>query len=212
MLSLQLPEGELEVLCVGAHPDDIEIGCGATLLTLAAVREMRLTSVVLTGSGERAEEARKAAGLFAPGVEVDVQVSGLPDGRLPARWGEVKETLEQVGREVRPDVIFAPRRDDAHQDHQLLAELVPTVWRDAFVLGYEIPKWDGDLGPATHLVPIADDVARRKVDLLTQCFASQTGRDWWDDEMFLGLMRLRGMQCRTRYAEAFTVAKAVLEL
>ena len=211
MLSLQLPQGKLEVLCVGAHPDDIEIGCGATLLTLAAVREMRMTSLVLTGTGERAEEATKAARLFAPGAEVDVRVAGLPDGRLPARWGEVKETLEEAGRDVRPDVIFAPRRDDAHQDHRLIAELVPTVWRDAFVLGYEIPKWDGDMAAATHLVPVADDVARRKVDLLTQCFASQTSRDWWDDELFLGLMRLRGVECRSRYAEAFTVAKAVLE-
>lgn len=210
MIGLTLPAGDLHVLCLGAHPDDIEIGCGATLLTLAAARTVRASAVVLTGADERRDEAMKATGLFLPGADVDVRVVGLRDGRLPAHWDDVKNALEAVAHDVSPDVVFAPRRDDAHQDHRLVAELVPTVWRDALVLGYEIPKWDGDLGASTHYVPVEPAVARRKVELLNECFPSQTGRDWWDEEMFLGMMRLRGMECRSRYAEAFTVSKAVL--
>ncbi|SEF17164.1 PIG-L deacetylase family protein [Jiangella alba] len=210
-MPLTLPPGELEVLCLGAHPDDIEIGCGGTLLTLATARDVRATALVLTGAGERRDEALKATERFLPGAAVDVRVAGLRDGRLPAAWDDVKDTLEDAARTLRrPDVVFAPRRDDAHQDHRLIAELVPTVWRDALVLGYEIPKWDGDLGPVNHYVPLSAEVARRKVDLLDDSFPSQAGRDWWDEELFLGLLRLRGMECRSRYAEAFTVAKATL--
>ncbi|PSL04725.1 LmbE family N-acetylglucosaminyl deacetylase [Haloactinopolyspora alba] len=210
MISLLPTAGELEILCLGAHPDDIEIGCGATLLTLAEARSVRANALVLTGEGERRDEGMKATGAFLPGAAVDVRVVGLPDGRLPAHWGEVKDALEAAGRDIQPDVVFAPRADDAHQDHRLLAELVPTVWRDALVLGYEIPKWDGDLGTATHYVPVSPETAQRKVRLLDECFGSQTGRDWWDEELFLGLLRLRGVECRSRYAEAFTVSKAVL--
>jgi LmbE family N-acetylglucosaminyl deacetylase len=124
----------------------------------------------------------------------------------------VKQRLEELARTVRPDLVLAPRREDAHQDHRLLAEVVPTVWRDSLVLHYEIPKWDGDLRPVTHYVPLDDAVARRKVDLLDECYPSQRGRDWWDEEMFLGLMRLRGMECRRRYAEGFVVVKAAVEV
>jgi LmbE family N-acetylglucosaminyl deacetylase len=210
VIPLGLPQGRLNVLAIGAHPDDIEIGCGGTLLTLAASgRDIDARALVLTGSGERVEEAQKAAPRFLTGSTVDVV--GLPDGRLPAHWGSVKESLEAHAA-PRPDVIFAPRVDDAHQDHRLVAELVTTVWRDTLVLRYEIPKWDGDLGSVSHYVPIEPEVARLKYDLLTECFPSQAHRDWWDEGMFLGLMRVRGMECRSLYAEAFTVSKARLGL
>jgi LmbE family N-acetylglucosaminyl deacetylase len=210
MIALTLPPGDLEVLCVGAHPDDIEIGCGATLLALAATRSVWASAVVLTGSGQRRDEALKATGRFLPGATVEVEVTGLSDGHLPSQWGEAKDALEAVARRVRPDVVFAPRIDDSHQDHRLVAELVPTVWRDVLVLGYEIPKWDGDLGRATHYGPVSTEIARRKIALLAECFPSQTDRDWWDDETFLAMLRLRGIECRSRYAEAFTAAKVVL--
>jgi LmbE family N-acetylglucosaminyl deacetylase len=109
-----------------------------------------------------------------------------------------------------PDIVLAPRVDDAHQDHRLLGEVATQAFRDNLVLHYEIPKWDGDLGRANLYVPVPDDLARRKVELLNAHFPSQKHHDWWDDEMFLGLMRLRGMECRTRYAEAFSCSKAVL--
>jgi LmbE family N-acetylglucosaminyl deacetylase len=203
--------GGLRVVCLGAHPDDIEIGCGGTLLTLCDTRELDATVVIPTGSPERHEEALKATTRFLPGARVDMRVLGLRDGRLPAHWGTVKELLEDVAAATAvPDVVFAPRLDDAHQDHRLLARLATTVWRDSLVLRYEIPKWDGDLGPVTHYVPIEPATARRKVELLDESFPSQTDRDWWDEETFLGLMRLRGVECRHRYAEGFVVDKAVL--
>ena len=211
MLSLHLPEGDLTVLALAAHPDDVEIGCGATLLRLGQIRSVTGHVLVCTGSPERREESRTAARRFWPSAPAQLHTADLPDGRLPAHWGDVKELLEGTAAQVQPDLLFVPRRDDAHQDHRLLAELVPTVWRDALVLHYEIPKWDGDLGAVTHYVPVDAQTARRKVELLEECYPSQRGRDWWDAETFLGLMRLRGMECRSRYAEAFVVSKARLE-
>jgi LmbE family N-acetylglucosaminyl deacetylase len=212
VLPLQLPPGALQIACLGAHPDDIEIGCGGTLLALAESRDVRAVVAVATGSGERHDEAIKSAERFLPGADSDVRVMGFRDGFLPAHWGAVKEALEQVARSMAADVVFAPRRDDAHQDHRLIAELVSTVWRDSLVLHYEIPKWDGDLGTVSHYVALEPEVARRKVDLLHECFPSQAGRGWWDDETFTSLMRLRGVECRSRYAEGFLVTKAILSL
>lgn len=124
----------------------------------------------------------------------------------------MKETLEGVAASVQPHLILAPRPEDAHQDHRLLARLVTTVWRDALVLHYEIPKWDGDLQPVTHYVPLGEETAHRKVQLLHEVYQSQADRDWWDSETFLGLMRLRGVECRHQYAEGFVLAKAVLKI
>ena len=111
-----------------------------------------------------------------------------------------------------PTVVMAPRADDAHQDHRLLGQLVSTVWRDALVLHYEIPKWDGDFRSPNVYVRLTDGDARRKVELLHECFPSQAGRDWWDDEFFSGVLRLRGVESRSRYAEGFVTAKLVLDL
>ena len=210
MIGLSPPAGDLDLLCLGAHPDDIEIACGGTLLALSAGRKVRATAVVFTGAGERRAEGLAATPRFVPGCEV--QIVGLPDGRLPTHWETVKQTLEDVAASCKPQLIFAPRPDDAHQDHRLVAELVTTVWRDALVLHYEIPKWDGDLGRVTHYVPLSDKIARRKVDLLDECFPTQRHHDWWSEETFLALMRLRGVECRHRYAEAFVVGKAVLDV
>jgi LmbE family N-acetylglucosaminyl deacetylase len=207
-MSLAIGDGPLHVLCLGAHPDDIEIGCGGTLLALAERPGTRFTAVVLTGAPEREAESREALEHFAPGVETDV--ARLADGRLPTQWQQVKDFLEALATRCQPDLVLAPRTDDAHQDHRLVGSLVSTVWRDALVLHYEIPKWDGDLSAPQQFVPLREDLARRKVELLNKYFPSQAGRDWWDDEMFLGLMRLRGMECRHRYAEAFHCAKMLI--
>jgi LmbE family N-acetylglucosaminyl deacetylase len=212
VITLQLPSGALRIVCLGAHPDDIEIGCGGTLLTLAASRDVRAIVAVATGSGNRHDEAIKSTARFLPGADTDVHVMGLRDGFLPTHWGAVKEALEQLASTFTADVVFAPRPDDAHQDHRLIADLAPTVWRDALVLHYEIPKWDGDLGRVNHYVALEPEVAHRKVALLHECFPSQAGRDWWDDETFLSLLRIRGVECRSRYAEGFTVTKVQLSL
>jgi LmbE family N-acetylglucosaminyl deacetylase len=212
MLPLQLsapPGRPLSLLAVGAHPDDIEIGAGGMLLSLARSRP-QVRYVILTGSAERQAEARNAAGAFLPGVDPDVAFFDLPEGRLPAAWGQVKEILEAVARSGSPDVVLAPSPGDAHQDHRTIGEIVPTVFRDQFFLAYEVPKWDGDLGRPSVYFPLTAHVARRKAELLHKCFPSQHGRDWWDNEIFLGIARLRGMECRAPYAEAFGCAKSVV--
>jgi LmbE family N-acetylglucosaminyl deacetylase len=203
--------GPRSVLVIGAHPDDIEIGAGGLLLGLARSAP-RVRYVVLTGTERRQAEARAAAGEFLAGAELAVELHDLPEGRLPAVWGSVKELLEDIARSVTPDIVIAPSAGDAHQDHRTIAELIPTVFRDQLYLGYEIPKWDGDISRPAVYYPVPDDDARRKVELLHKCYPSQRGRDWWDDEVFLGLARLRGMECRARYAEAFHCGKAILAL
>jgi LmbE family N-acetylglucosaminyl deacetylase len=211
-LSLTVPAGRpLSVLAIGAHPDDIEIGAGGTLLTLAGSQPgLTVRYVVLTGTTTRQQEAREAASAFLPGAELTTGLHDLPEGRLPAAWDLAKDILEREAQSCAPDLVLAPSSRDAHQDHRTIGEIVPTVWRDALYLAYEIPKWDGDLGRPSVYVPLPADTARRKVELLHKCFPSQHGRDWWDDEVFLGLARLRGVECRASYAEAFTCTKAVL--
>jgi LmbE family N-acetylglucosaminyl deacetylase len=199
------------VLAIGAHPDDIEIGAGGLLLGLARYRP-RVRYVLLTGTADRQREARVAAGEFLAGADLETDFFDLPDGQLPAAWGAVKDRLEGVARSVSPDLVLGPSATDAHQDHRTVAELIPTVFRDHLYLGYEIPKWDGDLGRPSVYYAMPGDDARRKAELLHKCYPSQHGRDWWDDEVFLGLARLRGMECRARYAEAFHCGKLTVTL
>ena len=201
--------GPLSVLAIGAHPDDIEIGAGGLLLHLAGSKP-RVRYVVLTGTAERHQEAQDAAHSFMPAADLTIDVFDLPEGRLPAAWGSVKEILEGIARSCSPDVIIAPWSGDAHQDHRTIGELVPTVFRDQLCLGYEIPKWDGDMGRPSMYVPLLASTAHRKVELLHKCFPSQRNRDWWDDEVFLGMARLRGVECRARYAEAFHCSKSII--
>jgi LmbE family N-acetylglucosaminyl deacetylase len=210
--SLAAPEGRpLSVLALGAHPDDIEIGAGGTLLTLAERHPgLRVRYVLMTGNAERQQEARAAARAFTPGADLEIEAHDLPDGRLPAAWGQVKEIMAGVARSVRPDVILAPSTGDAHQDHRTVGEIVPTAFRDQLYLAYEVPKWDGDLTQPNMYFPLSDVIARRKVELLNKCYPSQQSHDWWDEETFLGMARLRGIECRARYAEAFTCTKILL--
>jgi LmbE family N-acetylglucosaminyl deacetylase len=201
----------LSVLAIGAHPDDIEIGAGGLLLSLAE-SVLRVRYVVLTGTAERHQEARNAANAFMPRADLAIELFDLPEGRLPAVWGSVKAILEGVARSCSPDLIIAPSPGDAHQDHRTIGELVPTVFRDQLSLAYEIPKWDGDMSRPSVYVPLSAGTARRKVELLHKSYPSQRNRDWWDEEVFLGLARLRGMECRASYAEAFRCTKSVISL
>jgi LmbE family N-acetylglucosaminyl deacetylase len=211
MLPLRLA-GLGGVVLLGAHPDDIEIGAGGLLLALGALPGLRVHYVLLTGGPDRHAEARAAAAAFLPAARLTFALHDLPDSRLPASWEAVKRIVAAAAAEVRADLVVAPGPDDAHQDHRTLATLVPTVFRDAPVLHYEIPKWDGDLGRRNFYLPISEERVRRKVELLNVSFPSQKSRDWWDDEVFLGLARLRGMECRSRYAEAYRCEKAVIQL
>lgn len=203
------------VVALGAHCDDIEIGAGATLLRLAeAYPGLRVLAVIVTGSPQRVAEARVALPTFLPGADLRIETHGLADGRLPAAWNELKEIVESARRTADQlggaDLVLAPNRDDAHQDHRLLAEIVPTCFRDHFVLGYEILKWDGDLGRPNVYLGVDEATAERKVALLHEHYPSQHTRTWFDRESFLSLMRVRGVECNQRYAEAFSSNKILL--
>jgi LmbE family N-acetylglucosaminyl deacetylase len=202
------------VVALGAHCDDIAIGAGATLYAMCAARPgIRVDALVLSGGGtDREDEERAALAAFCPGADLDVTVHKLPDGRLPAHWDEAKNALEDLRARTDPDVVFAPRTDDAHQDHRGLATLVTTAFRDHLVLGYEIVKWDGDLGRPNSYQPLSAELAEKKVALLQQHYPSQRHRPWYDREAFLGLARIRGIECQARYAEAFGVTKQILDL
>jgi LmbE family N-acetylglucosaminyl deacetylase len=202
------------VVVLGAHCDDVAIGAGGTLLALCRANPgVRVDALVLSGGGtDREDEERAALRAFCPGAELDVTVHKLPDGRLPAHWDEAKDAVEELRRRSDPDVILAPRADDAHQDHRGLARLVPTAFRDHLVLGYEIVKWDGDLARPNAYQPLSAELAEKKVSLLQQHYASQRHRPWYDKEAFLGLARIRGIECQERYAEAFFVTKLTLGL
>ncbi|MFR9795134.1 PIG-L deacetylase family protein [Streptomyces sp. MS06] len=210
-----LRAGRLDrIVALGAHCDDIAIGAGGTLLTLCLAHPgVRVDALVLSGGGsEREQEERAALAAFCPGADLRPTVLKLPDGRLPAHWDEAKSAVEELRLRAEPDVVLAPRTDDAHQDHRGLAELVTTVFRDHLVLGYEIVKWDGDLGRPAAYQPLSPQLAERKVRLLQEHYPSQRHRPWYDREAFLGLARIRGIECHARYAEAFAVGKLTLNL
>ncbi|MER5734848.1 MULTISPECIES: PIG-L family deacetylase [unclassified Streptomyces] len=202
------------VAAVGAHCDDIAIGAGGTLLTVCRARPgVRVDALVLSGGGgEREREERAALAAFCPGADLRLTVLKLPDGRLPAYWDEAKAAVEELRAATDPDVVLAPRTADAHQDHRGLARLVPTAFRDHLVLGYEIVKWDGDLGRPNAYQPLTPETAEDKVRLLQEHYPSQRHRPWYDREAFLGLARIRGIECQARYAEAFDVTKLTLDL
>ncbi|QES40227.1 PIG-L family deacetylase [Streptomyces venezuelae] len=212
---ISLGAGPLErIVAVGAHCDDIAIGAGGTLLTMCAARPgLRVDALVLSGGGtEREQEELAALAAFCPGAELAVTVLKLPDGRMPVHWDEAKAAVEELRARTEPDLVIAPRTDDAHQDHRGLAQLIPTAFRDHLVLGYEIVKWDGDLGRPTAYQPLAPETAEEKVRLLQEHYPSQRHRPWYDREAFLGLARIRGIECHARYAEAFAVTKLALKL
>ncbi|MDQ0958544.1 MULTISPECIES: PIG-L deacetylase family protein [unclassified Streptomyces] len=212
---IRLGAGRLDrVVAVGAHCDDIAIGAGGTLLTLCLARPgIRVDALVLSGGGgEREQEERAALAAFCPGADLRLTVLKLPDGRLPSHWGEAKDAVEELRAQTEPELVLAPRTDDAHQDHRGLAKLVRTAFRDHLVLGYEIVKWDGDLGRPSGYQPLSAEVAEEKVRLLQEHYPSQRHRPWYDREAFLGLARIRGIECHARYAEAFAVTKLTLDL
>ena len=212
-LQLARPGDRLSLLCLGAHSDDIEIGAGAALLSLME-RGVQLDVhwCVLSGGGVRDDEARKSAANFlANAASAKIEIMSFRDGFFPEQGEAIKQWFESLKGRIDPDLILTHRRHDAHQDHQQVCRLTWNTFRDHQILEYEIPKWDGDMGRPGMYFPMTEEAGRRKVELLHKCFPSQQGRDWWDDEVFLGLARLRGMECRARYAEAFYCAKTVID-
>jgi LmbE family N-acetylglucosaminyl deacetylase len=217
MMRLSLKGGDtgaLTVLCLGAHSDDIEIGCGGTILRLAEQCPGTLFHwAVFSAIGAREAEAHEAARLFVdPAALKGPLLKTFPDGFMPFVGAEVKTFFEELKQAVSPDVIFTPYRKDAHQDHRLISELTWNTFRDHFILEYEIPKYDGDLGQPSVFVPLEAEICQQKVRYLMKAFRSQHTKRWFQENTFLSLLRLRGMECNAAsgYAEAFYCRKLVL--
>jgi len=202
--------GSLKVLCLGSHSDDIEIGCGGTILRLAEQYpgcEFHWT--VFNAAGIREAEARRAAELFAGSRLKSTRLKTFQDGFLPYMGKEVKTVFEEELKQVSPDVIFTHHGKDAHQDHRLISELTWNTFRNHLILEYEIPKYDGDLGQPSVFVPLEREICDRKVAYLMEAFQSQQSKRWFEPDTFRSLMRLRGMECNAEsgYAEAFYARK-----
>jgi LmbE family N-acetylglucosaminyl deacetylase len=213
-LQLAAPGERLAVLCLGAHSDDIEIGAGATLLSMME-RGVRLDVhwCVLGGGGERATEAQSSAADFlSSAASAQIEVMSFRDGYFPEQGEAIKSWFEMLKQRVDPDLILTHRRNDAHQDHRQVCRLTWNTFRDHSILEYEIPKWDGDLGQPNLYVPVSARALQRKIELLMLHFGSQRSKHWFDQETFRGLARLRGMECRAPelYAEAFFARKLTL--
>lgn len=205
--------GPLRVLCLGAHSDDIEIGCGGTILRLAQqYPNCEFHWVVFSAIGVREAEARRAAELFAGAGLRGPILKTFPDGFMPFVGAEVKAVFEELKQTVSPDIVFTHNRKDAHQDHRLLAELTWNTFRDHLILEYEIPKYDGDMGQPNTFFPLDQELCHKKVEYLIEAFVSQRAKRWFERETFMALMRLRGMECNapSGYAEAFYARKLVL--
>ncbi len=213
MLPLKL-DSLRTVLCLGAHSDDIEIGCGGTLLKLLSKRpELEVHWIVLSGDDSRAAEAQASADEFLkPVAQKNVVLHHFRDSYFPYQGAEIKDCVSQIAKEVRPDLIFTHRRADIHQDHRLIAELTWNAFRDHLILEYEIPKYDGDLSTPNCYVPLEESVAQRKVDHLMRHFPSQQFKPWYTADTFHSILRLRGIECNSPsgLAEGFECRKLVL--
>ena len=207
-------DGVKRVLCLGAHSDDIEIGCGGTILSLIKKsKRIEFYWLVLSANPERTKEARRSASVFLGRArKKTVVVKSFRDGFLPYLGPSVKECFEELKKVFTPDVIFTHCRHDLHQDHRLVCELTWNTFRDQLIFEYEIPKYDADLRSPNFFVPLSDAQARRKVNSLMRYFATQQNKQWFSEELFYGLMRLRATEAAspTRYAEAFCCRKVLL--
>ncbi|HET9251418.1 MAG TPA: PIG-L deacetylase family protein [Candidatus Eisenbacteria bacterium] len=215
MISLRLAEGlgrGPTILCLGAHCDDIEIGCGGTLLRLLRERkDVSVRWVVFSSTPERAREAERAAAMFLKGARArDVRIHSFEDGHFPYQGSEIKKVFEELKRGPAPDLVLTHYRDDRHQDHRVLSDTAWQTFRDSMILEYEIPKYDGDLGTPNVFVPLDAATCERKIKAVVRSYRTQHAKPWFTEETLRALMRLRGVESRARYAEAFYGRKIVL--
>jgi LmbE family N-acetylglucosaminyl deacetylase len=202
------------VLLLGAHCDDIEIGCGGTVLHLLDTNPaLDVTWVVASSDDERAQEAQESARAFLDAAETStVRIERFRERYFPYAGAELKEYFDELGRSLSPDIVFTHRAADMHQDHKLLCELAWHTFRDSLILEYEIPKFEGDLGQPNVFVHLDERVCAQKVDYLSKYFASQRDKHWFADETFWSLLRIRGVESKapSGYAEAFHCRKLVI--
>jgi len=215
VLNLGEPAAPLKILCLGAHADDIEIGCGGLILSLAKSRRpLDVTWVVFSAPARREREARRGAAVFLKDIKRSrVVIKKFRDGQFPYQGALIKEVFEALKQETQPDLVLTHYREDRHQDHRVLSDLTWNTFRDHLVLEYEIPKFDGDLAAPNCFMPLDRATCGRKVTYLQSVFGSQRDKHWFSEETFMGLMRLRGMECRAPagYAEVFYGRKVVLQ-
>lgn len=215
MLSLSFTKRKgLKILCLGAHNDDIEIGCGGTLLTLLSTYEAaEVKWVVFTSNATRTREGLESAEFFLKGLnesQRDIQILAFQDGILPQQAEELKQYFETIKSTYNPDIIFTHYRKDLHQDHRIVNQLTWNTFRDHLILEYEIQKYDGDMGNPSLYMPLEPEIVQQKVNALLQYYPSQGEKHWFEEETFYALMRLRGLQSASRYAEAFYLRKGIL--
>lgn len=219
MMNLRLTDlgkQPLQILCLGAHSDDIEIGCGGTILKLIESQPLaRVDWVVFSSSKPRRREALRSAGLFLKGAQSkNIAVRSYRDGFFPYMGMKIKQEFERLKKRTNPSLVFTHYRHDLHQDHRLLNELTWNTFRDHLILEYEIPKYDGDLGSPNVFSPLEASTCRKKASFLQEAFHTQTSKQWFSDDTFLALMRLRGVEAcsPTGFAEAFYARKISLQL
>jgi LmbE family N-acetylglucosaminyl deacetylase len=204
---------DLRVLLLGAHSDDIEIGCGGSVFRLLEeYPKISITWIVFSATGDRALEAEQSAARFLNGInQPEVIIRDYRDGYFPYIGGEIKSEFEQLKNKISPDLIFTHFRSDLHQDHRLIQELTWNTFRNHLILEYEIPKYDGDLGSPNFFIPLASKITEKKVDIILSVFQSQRVKKWFTRETFFSMMRLRGVECNsaTGYAEGFYCRKLV---
>lgn len=218
MLGLQFSKGQeegksgLKLLLIGAHCDDIEIGCGGTILRLIQEYPIAHVSwIVFTSNSQRKIEATNCAAAFLKGVtSKEIVVRDFKDGFLSQQYAEVKDYHEQLKRDINPDIVFTHYQHDLHQDHRLLSELAWNTFRNHLILEYEIPKYDGDIGNPAFFVRLDELKVEEKVTRLLECYATQRGKHWFDRETFISMLRLRGMQAAATYAEGFYCRKIIV--
>jgi LmbE family N-acetylglucosaminyl deacetylase len=205
--------GQLHLLCIGAHSDDLEIGCGGTVLELLQRHRFVVTWIVLSGVGRRGHEARASARQFLSRARRSrIVVEEFRDGYFPAQHAEIKDFFEKLKGELTPDLVLTHAGGDLHQDHRLVSELTWNTFRDHIILEYEIVKYDGGLGSPSVFVPLSLASQQRKVRLLLRAFGTQRSKRWFTAETFNGIMRIRGVECNSPsgYAEAFYARKIVI--
>lgn len=202
---------KLQVLLLGAHSDDIEIGCGGTILRLAAeLANIDVHWVVFSALGKRENEAQESADDFLSDVEQpSVKFFQFPDAYFPDNYSALKDAFKKMTKLTSPDIIFTHYRNDLHQDHRIISELTWNAFRDHLILEYEIPKYEGDLGQPNFFVTIPEEIRVKKISKLRQHFVSQRTKEWFSDDLFSSIMRIRGIEARSPsgFSEAFHCRK-----
>jgi LmbE family N-acetylglucosaminyl deacetylase len=211
---LKAPGAPLTVLCLGAHSDDIEIGCGGTVLQLLThYSNLEVVWAVFSSGREREREARASADLFLKRAKrKEVIVKNFRDGFFPYEGARIKEFFEEMKKQVNPGLIFTHYRQDRHQDHRTISDLTWNTWRQHFILEYEIPKYDGDLGTPNCFVPLKAEICAGKIKYICDVFQTQSNKAWLTEDTFQAILRLRGVECAApdKYAEAFYCRKMIL--